>query len=108
LFKNLEVLPVQCQYILSLLLFVVKNRELFRSDCNIHNINKRYNSDLHLPIANLTVFQKGVFYFVIRVFNHLPSTIKDLSYDVNQFELALKQFFVANSFYYLEKYFDWR
>jgi len=54
---------------------------------------QRYNSDLHLPIANLTVFQKGVFYFGIRIFNKLPSAIKDLSQDVKQFKLDLKGFF---------------
>jgi hypothetical protein len=88
LFKNLEVLPLQSQYVLSLLLFVVNNRELFISNYDVQNFNNRYNSDLHLPMANLTVFQKGVFYFGIRVFNQLPSTIKDLSHDMKQFKLA--------------------
>ena len=54
---------------------------------------QRYNSELHLPLANLTVFQKGVFYFGIRIFNKLPSAIKDLSQEVKQFKLDLKGFF---------------
>ena len=91
-------LPLQSQYIFSLLLFVVKNRELFRSDSDVHDINTRQNSDLHLPIANLMVFQKAVFYFGIRIFNKLPLAIKDLTYDVKQFKLALKRFILANSF----------
>jgi len=45
LFKNLKVLPLQSQYIFPLLLFVVKNRELFRSNSDVHNINTKYNSD---------------------------------------------------------------
>jgi hypothetical protein len=63
LLKNLEVLPLQFRYIFSLLWFVVKNRELLRSNSDIHNINRRYNSEIHLPIANLTVFQKRVILF---------------------------------------------
>jgi hypothetical protein len=63
LFKNFEVLPLQSQYIFSLLVFVVKNRKLFRPNADVHNINARYNSDLHLPVDNFTVLQKGVFYF---------------------------------------------
>jgi len=51
--KNLVVLPLHSQYIFSLLLFVVKNRELFRSNSDVRNINTRYHSDLHLLIANL-------------------------------------------------------
>jgi len=54
-FKNLEVLPLLSQYIFSLLLFVVKNRELFRPNSDVQNINTRYNSDLHLPIENVTI-----------------------------------------------------
>ena len=81
---------------------------MFRSNSDVHNINTRYNSDLHLPIADLTVFQEGVFYFGIGVFNNLPSTVRDLSYGVKEFKLALKRFLLANSFYCLEEYFDWR
>ena len=63
LLKNLEILLLGSQYIFSLPVFVVKNRELFRSNSDVHNINTKYNSHLHLPITNLAVFQKGVFYF---------------------------------------------
>ena len=51
LLRNLVVLPLHSQYIFSLLLFVVKNRELFRSNSDVHNINTRYHSDL--LVANL-------------------------------------------------------
>jgi len=67
-FKNLEVLPLLSQYIFSLLLFVVKKKELFRPNSDVQNINTRYNSDLNLPIENVTILQKGDFYFVIMSF----------------------------------------
>jgi len=67
-FKNLEVLPLLSQYIFSLLLFVVKNRELFRPNSYVQNINTRYNSDLHLPTENVTILQEGDFYFRITSF----------------------------------------
>jgi hypothetical protein len=84
-----------------------KNKELLTSNSYVYNINTRYNTDLHLPIANLTVFQKGVG-VGIRDFNKLPLTVKDLSFDVKQFKLALKRFLIANSFYCLEEYFYWQ
>jgi len=108
LFKKLNIFLSQSQYLFSLLLFVIKNRDLFRSNSEVHNVSTRYISYLHLPIVNLTVFQKGAFYSGIRIFSHLPSTIKDLSYDVKQFELAFKKFLLTNSFYCLEKHFDWK
>jgi hypothetical protein len=49
LFKQLEILPLQSQYILSTLLFVIKNKNLFATNQNFHTIDMRYNSDLHLP-----------------------------------------------------------
>ena len=43
----------------SLLVFGNKNRELFQSNSEIHEINTRYNQYLHLPSTNLTLVQKG-------------------------------------------------
>jgi hypothetical protein len=84
LFKKLKILLLQSQYILSLLLFVIKNRDLFKSNSEIHGINTRHGTDLHPPVSNLTTFQKGT-YFGIQVFNRLPFSIKDLSHKEKQF-----------------------
>jgi hypothetical protein len=63
LFKKLQILPLYSQYIHSLLMFVVKNnRDLFELNTSIHKISTRYNNDLHLPSAQLKLFQKGVFF----------------------------------------------
>jgi len=67
-----------------------KNRDLYESCSEIHNINTRFSSDLHTPTANLTTFQKGPFYFGIKVFNHLPASIKNTSHDINKFRSVLK------------------
>jgi hypothetical protein len=75
LLKNLKILPLKSQYIFTLLLFVAKNKDLYELNSEIHNINTRFSSDLHTPTANLTTFQKGPFYFEIKVFNHLPTSI---------------------------------
>ena len=57
--------------------------------------------------ANLTTFQKGPFYFGIKVFNHLPTSIKKTSHDMNQFKSVLKSYLLVNSFSSLEEYFAW-
>jgi hypothetical protein len=54
LFKKLHILPLQSQYISSVL-FVVKNKNYFRSNTAIHDINTRFNHNLHLPLTNLSV-----------------------------------------------------
>jgi len=45
--KELNILPLVSQYILSLLTFVSNNREQYFTDSEIHNINTRHNSNLH-------------------------------------------------------------
>jgi hypothetical protein len=60
LFKKLDILPLQSQYIFSLLMFVVNNKDFFIMNSDVHTFNTRSNHDSHLPVANLTVFQKGV------------------------------------------------
>jgi hypothetical protein len=84
---------------------VVKNREKFKFNSEIHNINTRYNN-FHYPIGNLTVFQKGTYYFGMKVVNNLSSSIKNLANDMKQFRFALKRFLLLNSFYSLEEYFN--
>jgi hypothetical protein len=60
LFKKLHILPLQSQYIFSILLFVVKNRNYFRSNTDIHDIYICCNHNLHLPSTNLSIVQRGV------------------------------------------------
>jgi hypothetical protein len=52
-FKKLKILPLCSQYICPLLIFVVKNKERFVSNSEIHTINTRFNKNLHLPSCNL-------------------------------------------------------
>jgi hypothetical protein len=75
---------------------------------NIHSFNRRFNHDLHIPVANLAVFQKGVQYSGITVYNHLPQTLKQLSYDIPKFKVALKRFLFTHSYYTLEEYYSWK
>jgi hypothetical protein len=106
LYKQLQILSRKSQYIFSLLLFIAKNRDLFQSNSQIHDINTCYNYNLHLPSANLTLFQKGVLYSGSRIYAHLPLNIKLLSNDVKHFKTTLKNFLLENSFYNVEESFQ--
>jgi len=76
LYKQLQILTLPSQYIFSLLVFVAKNRDLFLSNSEIHDINRCNNYNLHLPTTNLTLVQKGVLYSGSKIYNHLPFHIK--------------------------------
>jgi hypothetical protein len=68
----------------------------------------RSNNDLYLPTANLYVFQKGVYFSGIKIFNNLPIEIKRASYNICKFKNALMIFLLENSFYSLEEYYNWK
>jgi len=104
-FKELNILPVPSQYILSVLLFLTKYKDQFMTNSQMHKITTWQTSDLYIPTANLTIYQKGVYYRGIKIYNHLPKIVKDLSGDKNKFNLALKRCLLHNS-YSLKGYFD--
>ena len=106
LFKTLQILTVPSQYIYSLLIFVIKNRRLFLSNSEIHNINTRYNHNFHLISTNLTIAQKGVHYSGSKVFSHLPANIKILSHDLKCFKSVLKNFLTEHTLYSLEEFYQ--
>jgi hypothetical protein len=78
LFKTLKILPLQSQYIYSLLCFVVNNMESYQFITDIYNRNTRhcFNLNLYQPLAHLSLYQKGTYYMGIRVFNSLPLYLK--------------------------------
>ena len=84
-------------------MFVVKNGELFKLNSDIHHITTRYN-DFHLPSTQLNLFQRGVLYSGVKMYNHLPLSIKDFSHDIKR---DLKGFIQLNSFYSLEEYLNY-
>jgi hypothetical protein len=79
------------------------NRHHFETNSEMHNVNTRTRHDLHYPLPQLSVFQKGVYYTVIKVFNGLPISIKELSTNTQQFKQELKNFLFYHSFYTLDE-----
>jgi len=106
LFNNLKILSLKSQYIFNILLFVAKNRDLYEFNAEIHNINTKFSSDL-LQLETSQLSKKSPFYFGIKVFNHLRTSIKNTSHDIKQIRSVLESFLLINSFYSLEKYYAW-
>jgi len=104
LFKQLQILSLPSQYIFSLLIFVNKNRGLFQSNSEIHDLYTRFNHNLHLPSTNLILVQKGVLYSGNKIYNHLPSNIKVLSNDTKLFKSTLKSYLIEHMLYSLDEF----
>jgi len=104
LFKRWEILPLTSQNILSLMLFVDKNKHFFILNSENHTKSTRQLNNLYHPTTNLTVYQRGAHYMGIRIFNNLPPYIKDISNNIKKFENCLKWFLQIHCFYSLEEY----
>lgn len=58
--------------------FFSYNLEIYTFNFSVHGINMRNKLQLHKPTANLTLYQKGVYYMSIKIFNELPDCIAEL------------------------------
>jgi hypothetical protein len=87
-------------------MFVVKHKDLFKVNTEVHEINTRHKVDFHVPSVRLTRIKKGLYYSGITLFNALPLRMKQASQDVKKFKYELKAFLIKNSFYSVEEYFN--
>jgi hypothetical protein len=100
-FKILGILLLMAQYIYSITMFVVNNRDYFKENSNLHDIKTRNNKNLFQPPSNSSIYQRSPLYAGIKMYNNLSIQIMLLSSNFNQFKRALKDFLQLHSFYTL-------
>jgi hypothetical protein len=105
-FKKLDVVPVTCLYIYSLMSFVVDNQDLFQANSSAYCLKSRQKDQLHKPFVALFCIQNGVRYSSIKIFNALPLSLVKLKTKKSRFTNALKRFLMYHSFYTPEKFFS--
>jgi hypothetical protein len=104
LFKQLRVLPLTPQYVLSILLFVVKNKDHFITNYDSHGISTRRSKNFHLPSASTSIHQHSVQYAGIEVFNKLPVDLKECVDNAKKFKSSLKIYLTSHRFYSLDEF----
>ena len=73
LFKKLEILQIRCQYLLSLLNFIVNKQEIFQRNSSVDCINARNKHHLHRPNSNLSCFKKRCTLCCNQIFQHFAT-----------------------------------
>jgi hypothetical protein len=106
IFKMMGIMTLYSQYIYSLLLFIINNKNLFFINGEIHKYKTRVYKDIHMPAVNLTKYKKRPYITGIKVFNCLPQSIKLLVNEEKSFKLALKKFLYHHSFYSMNEYYQ--
>jgi hypothetical protein len=132
LFKYLSVLPFYSQYILLVLLLVVKNMRIFEEWCllesilhshcrenlksymhifvlntEIHIVNTWQNISLYVPSIKLTKSKNGVYCLGIVIFDHLPCNLRELSNDFKNLKSAVENLLLNQSLYSINEYLEW-
>jgi hypothetical protein len=97
-FKTLHILPPASQYIYSIAVFMVNNKNLFKMNFEVHRFNTRNNANVFQPSTHLKICQNGPYHSGIKVFNSLPE-IKNSSCNDQRFKLVLKKFLLTQSLY---------
>jgi hypothetical protein len=103
MFSKLGILTLY-SHIFSTLMFVVRHKDIFTVNAELHKINTQQKRDLHIPSVNLTKVQKGVYYSGVTLFNSLPFSVKEAAHNTIKFKHELKKFLLKNPFYSVEEY----
>ena len=98
LFKKLDILPVPCQYRLSLMVFGMDIHKNFQSNLSVHGLDTRNKISC---ICRLQIFQ--VFREVFPTL--LPNNIKNVRNERVQFRNVPCKYFISHSFYSLAEFF---
>jgi len=106
LFRHLNILPLPSLCILSILHFVMKNKELFTIHNEIHQHGTRQTNNFHFPPSKLQKYQSGVFYMGVKLCISLPPYIKVEFDNTTKFETLLKKFLLKHTFYSLSEFYN--
>lgn len=105
LFKEHKILTVPCIIILECALFVHKNKQLFKKNCDFHSYDTRHRRNIAINKHNTLLYEKSPYYFCSKIYNHLPSEIVEKTSETS-FKKDLRSFLSQNCFYSLNNYFS--
>ena len=78
---------------LSLLIFVVQNKNVFLTNHENNILDTRQKNNFCLPQANVTIYQKRAYYSGIKFFNNLPLRLKMLPVTEKNLKVLWKNFY---------------
>jgi hypothetical protein len=73
---------------------MIRNKEQFPVNSEIHHINTIQHANLYQLSANVTKYQNGVYYLGVKVFNMFPIYIKTDFDNPKEFKVVLKKNYV--------------
>jgi hypothetical protein len=78
IFNDYNILTVACLYILEIVYYIKKYKDLLEQNVQFHKYNTRRKLDLHIQFCNTDFFRRSVVSRGIRLYNKVPDHIKIL------------------------------
>jgi hypothetical protein len=78
--------------------YVVNKYYLFTINLDFYNHDTIAANNIHLPITNLTIYQKYTHYTKIKILNFIPTVIKNVANEIKVFKKKLSDFFLTTHF----------
>ena len=103
---NIEILPLPSQYILSLLLCMIRNSNQFVISSEINHFDTRQHANFHQPSMNTTKCQKVGTVQGLRCLICFLLVLQWSLIIPKKFTLILQKCLYANSFYSSHEYFE--
>lgn len=106
LFKNNKILTLPCIYIRDICLLTHRYPEYFNKKSDNINRPTRYPNKLVAPHYSLRLCQKNVYYMAVKIYNKLPDSAKQLTY--NELKNKLTRWLLIKCFYCINDYLEIR
>ena len=103
LFKTLKILSVFNLFIFEVCVLVFKSRFALGRPLELHPT--RAAGDLRLPLPKCTKFHNSLYFTGIKMFNKLPSHLKELQ-SIVPFKKGLREQLLKSVYYSLDEYFN--
>jgi hypothetical protein len=84
---------------------VTNNKGYFTANSENYSMHTMHSNELHLPQMNLAIYKNRVCYSGVKIFNNLPSDIKNTSGNLKRFKRFLKHVLITHAFYTSEEYY---
>jgi len=79
----------------------------YKVNLDVRGKDSKQSSNFRETTSILSFYLRGTYYMGMKIFNSLPFHLKDLSHDIRQFTLVLRNFLYSDSFYTLDEYFNY-
>lgn len=80
LFRSLNILTLQTQYIFSLLCSIIMNRDKYMLNSDIHITKMRQRSNFYQAISILALYPRGTYHMDLKIYKRQPAYTNDISH----------------------------